>query len=49
MRRGLKHVPEVDYLRTAAGFKPIPDEEGTETRRERALLGRIAELQTDPR
>ena len=31
MRRGLKHVNAFDPMRVAVSFKPIPDEEGTET------------------
>ena len=31
MRRGLKRTYRIDMRRRLDGFKPIPDEEGTET------------------
>ncbi len=49
MRRGLK--PELEELSEikALSFKPIPDEEGTETRVRTARSRSAGRLQTDPR
>ena len=50
MRRGLKPTEKRIYDRLRPRFKPIPDEEGTETAMHVAACAPgFAELQTDPR
>ncbi len=51
MRRGLKrYMLQSPIASTGASFKPIPDEEGTETPQPGAVDPNLDEmLQTDPR